>query len=99
VPRLRWALLEDFEALQEVAFNCPQLAWVGVSGTDASVRVSSRCNCPLMGCGEAELATDGTLRESSLHNADRAFVPVKDGVHNDERLCIRCSFCFRTKWS
>jgi len=61
-PRLHWMMLEGFSRLQEVTLDCPELLWLGVFES-APVRLVRRCRCPLMGCGEADLASDGTLRE------------------------------------
>lgn len=45
-----------------VTLDCPELLWLGVTDANAPVKVVSLCRCPMMGCGEAELAPDGTLQ-------------------------------------
>jgi len=64
-PRLHWLFLERFLGLRYVTIDCPELAWLGISGMrePACVHVFSRCACPLMGKGEAELAPDGVVRQ------------------------------------
>jgi len=62
VPRLRWVLIEKCYRLHELTFDCPELAWLSVKGTDnAVVRVECWCDCPLTGHGVAYSGSDGQL--------------------------------------
>jgi len=56
-------LLEGFDSLDAVTLDCSELQWLGVSDASAPVRVASRCRCPLMGCGDADIVPDGTLHD------------------------------------
>jgi len=69
-PRLYWMLLEGFNSLEEMRLDCPNLIWFDVHDAIVPMCVVSRCQCPLTGCDEAELAPDGTLRERHASTRD-----------------------------
>jgi len=54
-PRLRWITVTGYPALRKVDVDCAELVRLGVDGPSGPVHVSSRCKCPLMGRGEADL--------------------------------------------
>jgi len=54
-PHLRWVYLEGFIKLPSLTLDYPGLASLGNFDTLSLVRVTSRSQCPLMGCNEAQL--------------------------------------------